>query len=123
MRSVQRFFAVVIVVASVSGSQELAGAETKLVDHHVHILGPGLLRDWQSLGVPFSREDSAYTSAARLLDADGALEGAILVPMAHLYGNEEFRRALSVSEESNTNESARRTTTSPPRHGSTEAGP
>lgn len=71
------------------------------VDHHVHLLGPGLLRDWKSLGVPFSREDAAYLSADGLLDgADGVspiVERVVLVPMAHLYGNSELRGALGLS--------------------------
>ncbi len=34
-----------------------------MVDHHVHILSPTLVADWKTLGVPFSRPDSVYTSA------------------------------------------------------------
>jgi predicted TIM-barrel fold metal-dependent hydrolase len=82
------------------------GEATRLVDHHVHVLGPGLVRDWKSLGVPFSREDSAYTSAARYFEpaAEGpgagrAVAAAILVPMAHLYGREGFRQALELPVE------------------------
>lgn len=77
-------------------------AETDLgevaVDHHVHLLGPNLIRDWKSLGVPFSRPDSIYLSAANLLEtAQKPLRQAVLVPMAHLYGNTEFREALKLS--------------------------
>ncbi|MEZ5331456.1 MAG: amidohydrolase family protein [Thermoanaerobaculia bacterium] len=71
------------------------------VDHHVHILGPGLLADWTSLGVPFSRPDAAYLSADALFEPkDGrpGLAAALLVPMAHLYGNDEFRAALGLDE-------------------------
>ena len=93
-------FAIGLIIASSITAQENGPSEPsrRLVDHHVHILGPGLVRDWKSLGVPFSKEDSAYTSAAGLLGEDGILDGAILVPMAHLYGNEEFRGALGISE-------------------------
>lgn len=77
------------------------------VDHHVHILGPQLIRDWKSLGVTFSRPDSAYLSADELLEVRtiGAratapsVERAVLVPMAHLYGNSEFRGAVRLSLE------------------------
>jgi predicted TIM-barrel fold metal-dependent hydrolase len=73
-----------------------------IVDHHVHLLGPDLLRDWKAMGVPFSRPDDAYLSAARLLapGADHAppvLAAAILVPMAHFYGNGELRAAVGLS--------------------------
>ncbi len=73
------------------------------IDHHVHILGPNLIRDWKSLGVPFSRPDSIYFSPASLFaNTDSmrtALRQAVLVPMAHLYGNTEFREALKLSLE------------------------
>lgn len=65
-----------------------------LADHHVHLLSPALVADWKSLGVPFSRPDSVYTSPAGL-----GVGAALLVPMSHLYGNEEFRGALGLSLE------------------------
>jgi predicted TIM-barrel fold metal-dependent hydrolase len=67
-------------------------------DHHVHLLGPDLIRDWKAVGVPFSRPDSAYLVPDRLMAEVGR---AILVPMGHAYGNSELRAALelSVSEE------------------------
>lgn len=68
-------------------------------DHHIHMLSPGLVRDWKGLGVPFSRVDEAYTSFAVVRKAIGANAGAILVPMAHYYGNEEFRAGLGLSTE------------------------
>lgn len=82
---------------------EIGKEVAAVVDHHVHILGPNLIRDWKSLGVPFSRPDSVYLSAAGLLGADEnaqkSLSQAVLVPMAHLYGNAEFREALKLSLE------------------------
>jgi len=69
----------------------------------VHVLGPDLLRDWKSLGVSFSRPDSAYLSLegwfATPVAGERAITGALLVPMAHLYGNAEFRGALGLSIE------------------------
>lgn len=65
-------------------------------DHHVHLLGPDLIRDWRAIGIPFSRPDSAY------LIPDGTLtrvERAVLVPMGHAYGNSELRAALDLSVE------------------------
>lgn len=76
-----------------------------LFDHHVHLLGPRLVREWKSIGVPFSRPDEFYHSVDGWFDgtpapADGpALAGAVLVPMAHFYGNAEFREALGLSLE------------------------
>lgn len=70
------------------------------VDHHVHILGPGLVHDWSSLGVTFSRPEAAYTSADTLLatsrPGSAATGRVVLVPMGHLYGNSEFREALAL---------------------------
>ena len=77
-----------------------------LVDHHVHLLSPGLIRDWKAIGATFSKPDAAYLSADELLrDPDGegpelpALAQALLVPMAHFYGNEELRGGLALSAE------------------------
>lgn len=81
-----------------------------LADHHVHLLSDSLVADWKSLGVPFSRADSAYTDARvpvmELVRGSTSLEptGAsaakpvvVLLPMAHLYGNQGFREALGLS--------------------------
>lgn len=72
-----------------------------LFDHHVHLLGPDLLRDWKALGVPFSRPDGVYLSAAGLL-APGTgvgptVDALALISMAHMYGRAEFRAELGLS--------------------------
>jgi uncharacterized protein len=72
-------------------------------DHHVHILSPALVSDWKSLGVPFSKPDSAYSDASSLLGPPSEAETAgvrqaLLLPMAHLYGRAGFREALGLSE-------------------------
>lgn len=69
-----------------------------MADHHVHLLSPRLIADWKSLGVPFSRPDSVYRNPDGLLAGpEPVLARALLVPMAHLYGREEFRSALGIS--------------------------
>ncbi len=69
-----------------------------IVDQHVHVLGPDVMRDWKSLGVSFSRPDSIYTSASTLLAAeDPEIERVVLVPMAHIYGTEDFTGALQLT--------------------------
>jgi len=96
-----------IALATASVATGAAEAPIRIVDHHIHVLGPDLLRDWKSLGVPFSKPDEAYLSAGRYFQPSEASEGrpaavvtrAVLVPMAHLYGNEEFRTALGLSVE------------------------
>jgi predicted TIM-barrel fold metal-dependent hydrolase len=72
-----------------------------LADHHVHLLGPDIVRDWRAAGVSFSRPESTYTSvtawmASRSL-APTSFARLVLVPMAHLYGSEELRRGLRLS--------------------------
>ncbi|HSM13136.1 MAG TPA: amidohydrolase family protein, partial [Thermoanaerobaculia bacterium] len=77
------------------------------LDVHVHLIGPQLLADWKSLGVPFSKPDVVYLSAASWLGpAEPGFAGqppaarrAILVPMAHLYGRSEFREAVDLTLE------------------------
>lgn len=89
--------------AAGSGAADPAPPAPVPVDHHVHLLGPGLLRDWKAIGARFSRADAAYLEPDRLLEGgDGApprAERVVLVPMAHLYGNSEFRGALGLSAE------------------------
>ena len=80
-------------VASAADAQ--SSASPPRVDHHVHLLAPGLLADWGRLGVRFSRPDSAYTSVTAALREGGA-EAAWLVSMAHLYGTGELREALGL---------------------------
>lgn len=74
-----------------------------LVDHHVHLIGPDLLRDWKSLGVPFSRADEVYLSAAGLLGpgAEGppAADAVALISMAHMYGRSGFRAEMDLPVE------------------------
>lgn len=76
--------------------------ERGLHDHHVHLLGPGLIADWKSLGVTFSRPDEVYLQPDSLFEPRGEeppLASALLVPMAHFYGNEEFRTELGLTLE------------------------
>jgi predicted TIM-barrel fold metal-dependent hydrolase len=63
------------------------------VDHHVHLLGPDLIRDWKALGIPFSRPDSAYLIPDSVL---ARVDRAVLVPMGHAYGNSEMRAELAI---------------------------
>lgn len=72
-------------------------AASGLTDHHVHLLGPDVMRDWKALGVTFSRPDSVYTSARSLLIGRGdSVSQVVLVPMAHLYANPEFVDGLKI---------------------------
>jgi uncharacterized protein len=71
-----------------------------LVDHHVHILGPDVIRDWRAVGVTFSRPDSTYTSVAAWMASRGLdsthVQAMVLVPMAQLYGDAEFVESLRI---------------------------
>jgi len=85
---------------SVTTRTVAAGLPLPLVDHHVHILGPDVLRDWRAVGVTFSRPASTYSSvsawlASRALDTTH-LDAMVLVPMAQLYGSAEFVDALGI---------------------------
>ena len=74
-------------------------ASVHFTDHHVHILGPDVMRDWRAVGVTFSRPDSIYTSASTLLrERPDSSASVVLVPMAHLYGNTEFSGALGIND-------------------------
>ncbi len=84
--------------AACTTAREPAPAPVRWIDHHVHVLSPRLVKDWKSLGVPFSRPDEHYTGLDALVAAD-ALEGALLVPMAHFYASGEMREALELDLE------------------------
>jgi uncharacterized protein len=71
------------------------GAVPIAADHHVHILGPQLVRDWKSLGAEFSRPDSAYTSVTAVFGTTDVQ--AFLVSMAHIYGSDHFRSGLDLA--------------------------
>lgn len=84
------------VASHTSGSRALAPAP--IVDHHVHILGPDVVRDWQRLGETFSRPDSVYLSPSGLFRGTGgdSIASVVLVPMAHLYGIPDFTVGLVI---------------------------
>jgi predicted TIM-barrel fold metal-dependent hydrolase len=70
-----------------------------LYDHHIHVLSPHLVSDWKSLGVPFSRPDSFYSSASSLFE-EGKLSRGMVLSMAYLYGCRQFGRLkLSIESE------------------------
>jgi len=66
-------------------------------DHHVHLLSPHLVRDWKSLGVPFSRPDDFYSSASTVLE-QRKIDKAFILSMAYLYGSRWFQQIESHSE-------------------------
>lgn len=72
-------------------------ASVAIVDHHVHVLGPDVMRDWKALGITFSRPDSIYTSPRTLLEGRAdSVAYVVLVPMAHLYADPEFVEGLKI---------------------------
>jgi predicted TIM-barrel fold metal-dependent hydrolase len=86
--------------APATGPTAEAAAPTFLIDHHVHLLGEGLIADWKAAGVTFSRPDEVYLSPASLFEGGaGGVEvrRVVLVPMGHLYGREGFRTELGLS--------------------------
>jgi predicted TIM-barrel fold metal-dependent hydrolase len=86
-----------LALASLAAVADAQSSAPAIVDHHVHVLGPGVIRDWKSLGVTFSRPDAVYLSPASLFEGRGdSIGGVVLVPMAHLYANPEFVEALGI---------------------------
>lgn len=84
-------------VAASSASSWGATPVRARFDHHVHLLSPDLVRDWKSLGVPFSRPDTFYSSADAVVKP-GGVEKAVILSMAYLYGSEGFRRLEGAAE-------------------------
>ena len=92
--------AVALAVADAAcGAPAAPAASVAFTDHHVHVLGPDVMRDWRALGVTFSRADSIYTSPGSLPRVrPDTSASAVLVPMAHLYGNAEFVGGLGIDD-------------------------
>lgn len=87
------------IAAAACGTAAAPAASVAFTDHHVHVLGPDVMRDWRALGVTFSRADSIYTSPGTLLRVrPDTSASAVLVPMAHLYGNAEFVGGLGIDD-------------------------
>lgn len=76
----------------------IQGSENNIYDHHVHILSPGLIQDWKSLGMTFSRPDEAYQNPKTILDTS-SVAGAFLISMAHLYTTDDFKIFCSNEEQ------------------------
>lgn len=95
----RRLALLLLALAPACRTSEPAASAPRAFDHHVHVLGPRLVADWKSLGVPFSRPDEAYTGAARYVEGPDGLAGAWLVPMGHLYANAEFAAALGIDDD------------------------
>lgn len=66
-------------------------------DHHVHVMSPALIGHWKAAGVPFSREDAAYSDPLHILESQ-KLGGAFLVSMAHLYTIEDLANIDDIVE-------------------------
>ena len=101
--AVSRPWLAVPLVLAAAGCRAGSG-RVELADHHVHLLSPALLADWKSLGVPFSRSDEHYLRLSALAaevasDGEHRLAAAVVVPMAHLYGNDGFRAGLGLDAE------------------------
>ncbi|MFN0097139.1 MAG: amidohydrolase family protein [Gemmatimonadaceae bacterium] len=74
-----------------------AAARSGIIDHHVHLLGPDIMRDWRAIGVTFSRADSVYTGLVALNNTGAdSIALAVLVPMGHLYATEDFAYAFKL---------------------------
>lgn len=97
---ISRLILIALLVLGQAGGTEVKPSSSEAVarfDHHVHILSPELVRDWKSLGVPFSRPESFYSSASVVLDQN-RIEKAVVLSMAYLYGSRNFQRLKSSSE-------------------------
>ena len=85
------------IASHTSGNRARPAPAPAVVDHHVHVLGPDVMRDWRALGVTFTRPDSIYLSPSTLLRARGdSIAAVVLLPMAHLYANPEFVGELGI---------------------------
>lgn len=81
----------------IDAAREKHGMLRGEIDHHVHILSPRLLRDWKSLGMPFSRKDTAYTSVTEIARRVRA-KRFVALSMAYLFGSSWFERIEGIED-------------------------
>lgn len=62
---------------------------TDLVDHHVHVMSPSLIKLWKSMGIPFSKPDAAYADMDSIFARLGS-NRVKLISMAYVYSSSEF---------------------------------
>ncbi|REJ79382.1 MAG: hypothetical protein DWQ47_01180 [Acidobacteria bacterium] len=89
LRLLAVLFAFSAVAAMTSSGPSVSRSEPTLFDHHVHLLSPDLVKDWKSLGVPFSRPDEFYSAVPKDV-AEGRVKKAFVLSMAYLYGSDWF---------------------------------
>jgi predicted TIM-barrel fold metal-dependent hydrolase len=89
MRTLFRSALLVVAITAVVSSQPEAPKGPEIIDGHVHILSPELIKIWKGLGVPFSRPDDHYADIDVILKNTGA-KRIDLISMAHVYSSEEF---------------------------------
>lgn len=78
------------VASHVSGiNRTPAAAMGSVLDHHVHIMSPRMIKYFKDAGVPFSKPDPDYSQLPAIRNRLGRDE-FVLVSMAYLYGNPEF---------------------------------
>lgn len=71
------------------GISEKNNSATNLVDHHVHIMSPALIKLWKSKGIPFSQHDVAYSDIDTIFRKLGTNQ-IKLISMAYVYSSTEF---------------------------------
>ncbi len=65
--------------------------QREVVDHHVHLMSPRLMKLFTDVGIPFSRPFDDYSVLDSLVKRDGTSH-VHLASMAYLYGHPEFGR-------------------------------
>ncbi len=60
-----------------------------IYDTHVHIMSDDLVREWQAMGIPFSKAAAYYADIDTILNYLGANK-VDLIGMGYVYGNPEF---------------------------------
>lgn len=66
-----------------------ASAQTKVFDHHVHLMSPRMIKLFKDVGIPFSKPDQDYSDWNAITKRLGTSR-MNLISMAYLYGHPEF---------------------------------
>ena len=91
MRTIILLFAGLLLYACNPGKgmKTSTDAQTGTYDCHVHLMSPGLISAWKSMGIPFSRTEPNYADIDTILQNNKAAN-IDLIGMGYVFANPEY---------------------------------
>ncbi|NNE65719.1 MAG: amidohydrolase family protein [Pyrinomonadaceae bacterium] len=77
--------------------QKSTGNRLGVLDSHVHLMSPGLVKLFKDTGIPFSKPDNAYTDIEEITERLGTKRFKV-ISMAYIWGHPQFNKVEKVYE-------------------------